>query len=389
MNFKQTLVLVLTLFILACQPSAEIKYSDDLAGMKAELKDKSSALKSLQSRVDELKEEINRLDPPKEKDPVLVSTLQIEPIEFKRYTDVQAVVVSEDLVSASSETGGRIIELLVKENDYVQKNQLIARIDMQTMDKQIAEVQKSLELATIVYQRQKRLWDQNIGSEIQYLEAQNNKERIEKSLETMNAQRSKSNVYAPIAGVVDMEFLKQGEMSSPGMPIVNILNTYNVKFVADVPESYLENIKRGDYVDIYIPALDKEMKKRVSQIGRTIDPANRTFKIEINTTNKGAVLKPNLLAEVKFNDLTIKDAVTIPANLIQEEVSGRRYVYKVVQQKGKPFAQKTFIEIGENNGELVVIEDGLSAKDMIVADGAKTISDDTPISIQNKPSEDE
>lgn len=387
---KNTLIIIsAVLFLFACQPSSSDSNPSDLAGKKQLLKDKIAEQKILEQSILSLKKEIEKLDPPKEKAPVLVSAVAVRKSEFSRHTDVQAVVISDDLVSASSEMGGRITKLHVKENQYVKRGQLIASVDAVTIDKQTAEIEKSLELAQMVYDRQKRLWDQNIGSEIQYLEAKNNKERIEKSLETIASQRAKANVYAPISGVVDMEFLKQGEMASPGMPIVNILNTSTVKFVADVPESYLGKIKKGQMVDIYIPALDKEYQKRVSQLGRSIDPANRTFKIEIESSNGSGTLKPNLLAEVKFEDLNIKDAILLPVNLIQEEVGGKKYVYTSVVKDGKKWAQKTYIETSETNGEEIVITSGIGEGDQVITEGSNSVSNMTLISLEKLESEDE
>ena len=210
---------------------------------------------------------------------------------------------------ASSETGGRITYLKAKEGQSVKKGQLIAKVDLDAIDKQVDEIKTSLSLAKDTYERQKRLWEQNIGSEIQYLQTKNNVDRLEQSLKTLDFQKTKANVYAPISGAIDKVMLKEGEMSSPGLPIVEILNTYKVKVVANLPENYLGKVKRGQYVDIHFPAIDLDKKAKITLVGRSIDSANRTFKIEIEMSNHNQVLKPNLLAIVKINDLTIDDAL--------------------------------------------------------------------------------
>jgi len=277
---------IVLLTIISCKPSSDSDIvPDDLDGKRAYIIEKKKELKALQAKIDEVTKEVERLDPPKEKPALQVATLALEAKEFKRFIEVQAQIVADDVVNASSEIGGRITSLLVKEGSRVSKGSLIAITDMSTLETQIAEINTALSLAKTVFERQQRLWDQNIGSELQFLEAKTNKERLERSLETLNSQISKKNVYAPISGVVDMEFLSQGETAGPGMPIVQILNTSKIKIVADLQESMLGTVRKGDMVEVFFPALDKTTKNRISMIGRTIDPANRTFKIEINTAS--------------------------------------------------------------------------------------------------------
>ena len=275
----------LLLVLVACQQEAASEKEvipTDLAGKKAYLKKKKAELRELNRVIAKVEGDINELAPPAEKTKKLVSTMPLIKKDFKRFVEIQAEVQSDDIVSASSEVGGRIIHLHVKEGQAIRKGQLIARVDLEQIDKQEAELRKSLELAVDLYERQSRLWKQNIGSEVQYLQVKNNKERIEKTLETLSFQKKKANVYAPISGIIDQEFIKRGEMASPGMPIVQILNTSKVKVVADVPESYLGKIKRGETVAIKFPAINEEVNAKVSQLGRSINPANRTFEVEVN-----------------------------------------------------------------------------------------------------------
>jgi len=374
-DFKSTLGLFVIISIIfgSCQTNNQT-IPEDLEGKRAFLKDKKTELRDLQKMVDELSAEIRKLDPPKENPAVEVNVLKLSSKEFKRFTKSQAMVVAEDVVNASSEIGGRILKLLVREGQYVKRGQLIAVTDMSTMESQIDEIKTSLSLANTVYERQKRLWDKNIGSEIQYLEAKSNKERLEQSLVTINSQINKKNVYAPISGAVDKEFLSQGETAAPGMPIIQILNTGKTKVVADLQESMLGKIKVGDVVEVYFPALDKTIKAPITMLGRTIDPANRTFKVEINLNSRKIKVKPNLLAEVMFNDFTESKAITIPTEFMMEEVTGNRYVYRVKDFGNDQRAEKTLIEIGESNkGEIIVLL-GLEEGDQLITDGAKSIS---------------
>ena len=368
--------------IFACQTeNAEPK---DVEGKRILLKEKKEALALLKEEITVLEKEILVMDPPKEKAAILVNALEMIPQTFKRYVSLQGKVTSEDLINVSSETGGRIIKTYVKEGSVVKKGQLVAKIDMETLQKQIDELETSLGLATTVYERQKRLWDQEIGSEIQYLQAKNNKEGLEKSLETIKSQLSKQNIYAPISGIVDREFMKQGEMSSPGMPIYQILNTTKVKVEADVPESYLGTLNRGDQVMVTFPALRDTSSRKVDAVGRTIDPANRTYEIEINIPNPNNQYKPNLLAEVVFMDLEKKDALVVPVDFVLEEVSGRNYVYTIDTTDSRPTARKTYITLGESYDGNIVISSGLKEGDLMITEGSRNITPGDPVTVDNQ-----
>jgi len=377
MKLNQTLLILIgTLFIFSCQQE-----KDALTEKKALLSEKKTTLRNLQSEIDELSKEILKLDPPKEKNPVTVEVTTMEPTTFKRYIDLQARVEADDIVNVSSEIGGRIISLNVKEGQAVRRGQLIATTDMSTLENQIAEINNSLDLAKTVFERQERLWKQNIGSEIQYLQAKTNKEGIEKSLATLQSQIKKKNVYAPISGIVDREFMKQGETSAPGMPIVQILNTSKIKIVADAQEQFLKSISKGDMVEVTFPAIGKTFNKKISMIGRTIDPANRTFKVEIETGSLNGQLKPNLLAEVTINDFTKEEAIVIPLDAIQEEVSGKKFVYLMVKKDGKERAQKSYVELGESTVGETIISNGLKAGDRLIVAGGKNLSNGDLVSL--------
>jgi len=371
-------ILIVSTF--ACKNSDEIP--EDLEGKRKYLTEKKAELKKLQEKIDAVNKEITQLDPPKEKAALQVETITLQPTEFKRFIDVQGQVVADDVVNASSDIGGRIMSLNVKEGDRVTRGSLIAVTDMSTLETQIAEINTALTLATTVFERQERLWNQNIGSELQFLEAKTNKERLEKSLSTLNSQIAKKNVYAPISGIVDKEFLSQGETAAPGMPIVQILNTSKLKIVADLQESMLGTVKRGDLVEIYLPALDKTTKNKISMLGRTIDPANRTFKIEVATGSMNGQLKPNLMAQVKFNDLSQKDAIMIPIDAIQEDVRGNKFVFVTKEVGKEKRAEKRLIEIGESNGTEAIVIIGLDANDQLITAGGMNLSENdliTPI----------
>ena len=367
------LSLISGLVAIGCQPSgssAEVFDLESIEGIKSAIKQKTTEASSLQSEIESLSQKLQKLDPTakKPKVPVEISTIEVE--TFESYSTFQANVTADDLGMASSETGGRITSLTVAEGDYVKAGQLIATVNLETIEKQKMELQTSLSLARTVFERQERLWKQNIGSELQYLEAKNNKDRIEQSLKTFDSQLAKKNVFAPISGVIDMVAVKQGEMAGPGAPIVMILNTSQLKIEADIPEKFLSSVKRGNAVDVYFPALDIDVRKTISSVGRRIDPANRTFKVEMNTSSMGGKIKPDLLAEVTVKEQSIKDVITIPVNLLQQEVSGENFVY--IEAEG--IAAKRKVVTGTSNDNMIIIEDGLAAGDNLIRTGAIGLS---------------
>ncbi|MBR9922472.1 MAG: efflux RND transporter periplasmic adaptor subunit [Bacteroidetes bacterium] len=367
-------LLPIALLIASCSASVNSEEGpEDLEGKRTLLETKQSELRELQTEIADLQKEIESLDP-SAKERTLITTDTVEPMEFKHFVEIQGSIQTDDIVYVSSETGGRILELNVSEGQNINKGQLIARLDLEQVNKQIAELETSLELAQEVYERQKRLWEQNIGSEIQYLEAENNVKRLEKSLETLEYQYTKSKLYAPISGVVDVVMLKAGEMAGPGSPIVQILNTRNVMVVADVPENYIQSIKKGEQVTVKLPALQEERMARVTEIGRTINAANRTFHVEIDLDNRSGVLKPNLLATVLVNDYTVENAIAVPIELVQQEVGGKSFVYVVGGEGKELYAKKVYVEPGRSYQGDIIIKSGLEGGEVIVIEGARGLT---------------
>lgn len=366
-------ILTIPMLFLAC--GGNLENPKDLKGKKALLTKKQTALETLQREIAQLEKEILKLDPPKEKPRKLVTTLVAEQKDFNHFIEIQGSVTSDEYVTASAEIGGRILKMPLQEGQNVKTGQLVATLDVEQVNKQIAELEKSLELANDVFARQERLWKQNIGSELQFLQAKNNKERLEKSLETVKFQLTKANVYAPKSGVVEMVNLKAGELAGPGVPIVQILNTNKVKVVASVPETYLTSVKRGDLVTVKFPALDLEKQAKISRIGTTVNPANRTFDVEIDLQNPKGIFKPNLLANMLINDKTREDVVMIPVDLLQNEVDGTKYILVTNQTNEGLIAQKRVIETSDSFEGEIIVEKGLVKGDTLIAEGARGLKD--------------
>ena len=371
------------LFIMSCQSdTGELIIPESLEDKKAMLKEKRSELSTLEKEVGKLEIAITEQDSSIEKVAILVNAQEIARSDFFRYVTIQGNVTAEDLFDASAEIGGRIISLKVKEGDAVRAGQLIAEIDPEAIQKQKRELEITLNLATTVFEKQQNLWNQNIGSEIQFLEAKNNKERLEQNIELLDLQLAKTKVYAPAAGIVEHLILQMGELASPGMPIIQILNTDQLKATVAVPENYVAVIDRGETVKVTIPALNLEHNLRVSSIGRTIHPANRTFEVEVNLP-RNRQLKPNLLAEMRIVDFMAENVVVVPMNLVQQEVSGAKYVLIVEEKEDGNYAKRQTVEIGEvGDGEAIVTK-GLSGGEQIITEGARGLADGELIEVIN------
>lgn len=374
------LTAIAILSVVACAPE-EQTIPEDLKGRIALLEQLKTEVNNLETYIQEVQDSVDALSP-KVVNKRPVTMVQPELGDFKHYISVQGSILSDDIVNASSDIGGRVISLRVKEGQSIKKGQVLAKLDLEGLEKQRAELLTALELAEEVYDRQKRLWDQNIGSEIQFLQAKNNKERLEKSLETLDYNRRKSTIYAPISGSVLSLNIKEGELAAPGMPLVTLLNVNKVKVVAEVPESYLKAINKGDEIEVQLPALGETRTAKISLIGDAINTANRTFKIEAVLANKDKLLKPNLLANVKLNDYTQKDAISIPVELVQQEIGGKSYVYTISGSTNDLKATKTYISTGEVQDGKIIVTEGLTGQEQVILEGARMVVNNEAVEIK-------
>jgi membrane fusion protein, multidrug efflux system len=379
---KKLLGLLFVIIFLAACGSGGKEENQDLAAMKATLKEKRAALSTLKAEIKALEEKIAQIDTTVKTDKsALVTTSPLTRKTFTRYIEIQGSIQAENTTKVSSETGGRLTMFNLSEGDYVKKGQLIAKLDMEGVNKQISELQTRLSLAKDVYSRQKSLWDQKIGSEVQYLQAKNNVEALEKSIETVSFQLTKANVYAPASGMVNMTFVKGGEVVAPGMPLFDILNLGEIKVVSDVPEIYLTAIRKGQSIKIKIPALGEERTGRVTLIGTAVNPNNRTFKVEIKLDNAGTKLIPNLLTYIMLQDYTAQNAIVLTDNLIQQEVSGKSYVFIKGESPEGDIAKKVYVELGETYEGETEIKSGLIGSETIIVDGARGLVENEAIKI--------
>lgn len=371
------------LLLVACAGNSSSEKPKDAAAAKTLLQSKKTELQKLQTEITDLEKLLGQLDTStKIAKKVLVSTQTISKKTFEHFVEIQAnVATAEDPAIAASETGGRVVEMLVREGESVKKGDLIARVNLESIQKTIDELSKSMELAQDIYQRQEKLWKQNIGSEVQYLQSKNQIESLQKTKERLEFELKKANVFAPASGTVEMVMVKNGEVCGPGSPIVQIINSSALKVVAAAPEIYLPSVKRGDAVRVSFPALGKEQTARVSMIGRTINPSNRTFEVEAVIGNEGGLVKPNLLATVYIKDYSKADAIALAAELIMQDVSGNNFV--MISQNGK--AAKRVVTLGKSYMNETEILSGLDGSESVLNKGARLTVEGDLLEIVQEP----
>lgn len=331
------------------------------------------------TQIDTVKAQIARLDTNNKEQLLSVTTLSLTRTDFSHYFTVQGLVEADQNAQLFPEAAGKIISIPVKEGDKVSKGQALMTIDSRIVTNQISELKSRLELAETVYKKQKSLWDQEIGSEIQYLEAKNNYEALQNNLETLEAQKSMYVLNAPFAGVVDEITPKVGEMANPAMPAFRLINMQDVYVKADVTEGYLGKIKEGDAVMAAFPSIGHEVKTNIGRIGNFINPNNRTFKVTLDLPNSDNALKPNLLAEITVRDYHSDSTVVIPTELVQMTPSGQEFVYTV--EDG--IAKKMLIQTGVSYKSNVEVNSGLTGTETLIERGARSVKDGDKVSIES------
>ena len=361
-----------------------------LLGLAAcgESTDKEAQLAELKKQRESLEEQIAALEEelkaegtagPTEKKTVPVSVATMAQDTFRHYLEVQGRVDFDQNVLVSPKVGGVLTSMRVNRGDRVSKGQTMATIDAQVLEQNMAELQTRLDLARIAYEKQKNLWDQKIGTEMQYLTAKNNKEALERSLATLQQQRDQFNVKAPISGVVDDVVPNAGEAVMPGMGIIRVVNTQGGKIVAEVSEAYQSKINQGDDAMVYFPDLDKEVEMEVDVVGRHIDPTSRAFTVELRFKEGNDIaLRPNMVAVVRIQDYSNEGVVVVPVNLVQRDEK-KAYVYIAQKEGDRYVAARKEIETGQSYNGKVEVLSGLSGSEQVITAGFRDLNEGQPV----------
>ena len=344
---------------------------------RTELADLKSQQKEIETKIKTLEKELGG-DKKVEATPINVTVSAVEPQNFKHFVEAQGIVTSKNIVMVTPQMGGAITGLFLTEGQAVKKGQLVATIDNSVMKESLIEIRTQLDLASTLFNKQKTLWDQQIGTEVQYLQAKANKESLEKRISTMETQLGMSKVYAPISGTVEKVIQKSGEMGMPGSPMAQIVNVGDLKITAKIGDTYVGSVKKGDAITVKFPDINKEFTTRISLVNGLIDAASRTFGIEANIPNLGGTLKPNQVAIININDLSKGNSLVVSQNVVQKTESGD-LVYVAVAENGKKVAKARKVKTGISyNGNVEILE-GLTTGEMVITQGYQDLVDGTLI----------
>jgi RND family efflux transporter MFP subunit len=316
-----------------------------------------------------------------EKIPIEVQTLAYEP--FSHFIEVSGSAEAVKEAYISPEVGGQIREIYVKEGDYVEKGRLLAKLNTDITESTIADLKSSLALATTVFEKQQRLWNQGIGSEIQFLQAKNNKESLEQKMVTLNAQLEMSYIKSPISGIVDQVYRKNGELAAPGGQLMLVVNLDELYINADVSETYLSKVNEGATVKVTFPVYpDMSMDVPIYRKGNTISPNNRTFDIQLKIKNPEHLLKPNILAVIHIKDFAADSAIVVPSALIKQDITGS-YLYIMKEDTGgKWIAKKVYITPGKSYLDKTMVDSGLETGQKIIIQGYNQVSDGSEVYVK-------
>lgn len=349
--------------------------------------DKKSQLDKLKKKQKDLAEQIKALESNMQSSDTSKSVIktkeivvkEVLPVSFDYSVQTQGGVEAEENIMISAKIPGIVTQVFVKPGQAVSAGQALAQLDNTLTIKGIEEVKGSLELASTVFERQKSLWDQKIGTEIQFLTAKNNKESLEKRLATMNEQNDMSKIKTQISGTVEDVFVKVGENTAPGMPAVRVIGTKNLKVVSNISEAYINSIKVGNKANIEFLDLGKRFEGRVSFAGRNINPLSRTFSAEV-AVPAGIDARPNMSCTVKIIFKTVPSALAVPINLVQT-INNEKVVYIAEQSAGQWVARKRVVEVGGIFNNLAEIITGLMPNDKIIIVGYQGLNDGDAVSI--------
>ncbi|HVA99450.1 MAG TPA: efflux RND transporter periplasmic adaptor subunit [Bacteroidia bacterium] len=297
---------------------------------------------------------------------VAVTTLQ--PSVFTHFVEVQASVDGKQDINVSSQTAGVVAKILVNNGDEVKTGQVLAQLDDAVIQQNIQELETAKDFANTMYQKQKNLWDQKIGTEVQYLSAKNNYESLVKKLNTLQQQEDMSQLKSPIDGTVDEIDIKLGQAVMPGIQTIRVVNLSELKVVGNVAESYISKVHKGDSVIVMFPDLKTQITSTVNYVSKVINPLNRSFDVEVKLPSNNVNYHPNMIAVLKIADYRSAAAITVPVNTIQSTEDGN-YVYIATEKNGKLIAQKQAIVMGKNYNGTVEVLKGLSAGDKLISVG--------------------
>jgi RND family efflux transporter MFP subunit len=351
---------------------------------RAELERLKQQAEEVNSRIETLEEELagSLNEDAVKRLPVEIKT--VRPESFSSYFEVTGSLESINDAFISPETNGQVESVPVERGERVKKGDLLVKLNTDITEKNIAEVKTNLELASELFKKQKELWEKNIGSELQYLEAKNRKESLDARLATLNAQLDMSYIRAPFPGIIDDVFIKTGELASPGMRLMHLVNLEKMRLTARVSESFLASVHEGETVDMRVSSLPGENRKEtVSRVGTVIDPSTRTFAVEVQLDNRDEKLRPNMLSSLRIKDYQNDSALVVPSIILKQDFKGTFLFLAEEGDKGTR-AKKRYVKTGMTVEDRTMINSGIEPGDRIIVKGYNLVGEGSAIEIVNQ-----
>ena len=380
-------ITLLSLLILSCggdkkgKSVEDVIASQDLSEIRAKKDEISTKQIEYATQIKLLDEQISKLDTIK-KVPLITTFIAKESV-FDHYLELQGNVDTKNLLTITPEFNGILSRIFVKDGQRVSKGQILAKIDDGGLSQQLAQLQIQADLAKTTFERQARLWEQKIGSEIQYLQAKSNYEAQTKMVHQLEVQIAKTTVRAPFSGTIDDIITEQGNVVAAGVtPIMLLVNLNDMYIETNVPETHITNVTKNKNVIVELPVLGKTINTKVRQAGSFINAANRTFKIEVSIPNKDKTIKPNLTAKLKINDYSNPNAILIPQSIISENANGEQFIYVVNDRNGKlGVTERVIIKTGKTQDDIIEVLEGLEKGAEIIQEGARSVKDGQTVEV--------
>jgi len=382
---KKIFILFLIISITSCDNSSTLQSildSNDVDKIKLKRKEIAESQQDFFNKLLVIDNKLDKLNT----NPQLpiVEVLAVNPVIFEHYVQVQGSVKSDELINIFPEFSGVAKAIYVKSGDVVKKGQRLIKIDDGGLKEQLSQLEIGFELTKTTFERQKRLWDQNIGSEIKFLETKSMYEAQKQGINQLKKQIKKTLIEAPFSGTIDNVIVKKGEVVYPGRSnLMMLLNLDNLYIESNVPEKHIASINSGNKAIVHFPLLDKTISTTVRQSGSYINPINRTFKIEMDIEKNDLNIKPNLNSKVKINDYSNNSALMINQNFISIDSDNKEYVYKIYNKDNKTYVSKTIISTGKNDGIKIEVLSGLNAGDKVVSEGVRKLVNNARVKIIN------
>ena len=386
MKNKFVLNVFISFLFIGCNNSTTLENvleSDNIETLTTKRKEIIESQQKIYNQLKKIDQKIEDLN--KNSQLPIVETVFVKKQEFKHFVEFQGNVKSDNLITIYPEYSGILNRIYVKNGDKVRKGQKIAQIDDGGLKEQLSQLEITLELSKTTYERQERLWSQEIGSEIQYLNSKALFEAQKKGVEQLKKQLSKTTVRAPFSGTIDNIFAKEGEVVYPGSSnLMLLLNLKEMYIECNVPENYINSIVKGKEALIELPFNKELLNSYVRQSGNFINSNNRTFKIEIEIPENNFNIKPNLNTKIKVNDYSNLNAILVDENVIGIDSNNDKYVYKIDKKNDEVYVIKMIVKTGKNSGKFVEIVSGLNENDEIVSEGIRKLTDKTKVRIVNQ-----